>query len=55
MRIAIQEKPGEKVCKTPVTTKRSYIVVHIYNPSCIGSVSRRVMVQASPSKNMRPI
>jgi hypothetical protein len=43
-RVAVRGQPRQKVSNTPVSTIKLDTVVHIYIPSYIGSIGRRVMV-----------
>jgi hypothetical protein len=40
-----EASPGKKVSKTPISTNKPFVVVHVYNPNYGGGVNRRVVVQ----------
>jgi hypothetical protein len=42
--ISILGQPGQKISETPISTNRSDMVVHNYNPSYAGGLSRRVII-----------
>jgi hypothetical protein len=46
-RITVQGQPGQKVSETLPTPKNKLgVVVHVCNPSHLGGIGRRIMVQS---------
>jgi hypothetical protein len=45
-RITIQGQTREKVSKTLILTNKPGMVVHIYDPSYVEGISRRIKVQS---------
>jgi hypothetical protein len=47
-RTTVQGQLRQKVCETPISTNKNLgVVTHASHPSQVGSVNRRIMVQAS--------
>jgi hypothetical protein len=54
-RILFQGQPGKKLPRLPISTNKLGIVVHLYNPSYMGGVSRRIAVRGWPGRKKQEI
>jgi hypothetical protein len=52
-RMKVQDQPGQKVIKTPISTNKLGLVAYACNPSHVGNVCWRLEAQAWPQTKMR--
>jgi hypothetical protein len=49
-----QGQPGQKVYETPIPTIKSWVVACACHLSYVGSINRRIVIQAGLGKTIRP-
>jgi hypothetical protein len=53
-RIELEFSLGKTVNETPISTNKPGVVIHACNPSYVGSIGRRMIVQDWPYETHRP-
>jgi hypothetical protein len=53
-RITVEDQPGQNVCETSAQQVKPGVVEHAYHYTCMGTINRRIAVQASMGINRTP-